>query len=91
MAAWNEMFPDCKPRVLQPRTPINHPFVEVPRLGCEFGDYDCCETDDDVLYRIASPLAEQFLVSTTAMRIRLEKLGLLYREVPLPCTLAGAA
>jgi len=82
MAAWDEMFPDRKPRVLQPRTPINHPFVEVPRVDCQIGDHDCSETDDNVLDRIARPLAEQFLVSPIAMRIRLEKLGLLHREVP---------
>jgi hypothetical protein len=81
MAAWDEMFPDRKPRVLQPRVPIDHPFVEVPRIECRIGDYDCSE-DDDLLDRIARPLAGMFLVSAIAMRIRLEKLGLLLREVP---------
>jgi hypothetical protein len=42
-----------------------------------------------VLDRIARPLAEQFLVSPIAMRIRLEKLGLLHREVPHQRILAG--
>ena len=32
---------------------------------------------------VARPLAEQFVVSPIAMRIRLEMLGLLIREVPL--------
>ena len=82
MAAWEEMFPDRKPRVLQTRTPINHPFVEVPRVESQVGDRDCSETDDNVLDSIARPLAEQFLVSPIAMRIRLEKLGLLHRAVP---------
>ena len=89
MAAWDEMFPDRKPRVPQPRTPVNHPFVEVPRVECQIGDHDCSETDDNVLDRIARPLAEQFLVSPIAMRIRLEKLGLLHREVPHQRILAG--
>lgn len=89
MAAWDETFPDRKPRVLQPRTPINHPFVEVPRVECQIGDHDCSETDDNVLDRIARPLAEQFLVSPIAMRIRLEKLGLLHRELPHQRILAG--
>jgi hypothetical protein len=91
MAAWDKMFPDRKPRVLQPRTPINHPFVEVPRITCQIGDYDGSETDDNLLDRIARPLAEQFLVSPIAMRIRLEKLGLLYREVPHQRIFAGGA
>jgi hypothetical protein len=37
MATWDEMFPDRKPRFLQPRTPINHPFVEVQRVECQIG------------------------------------------------------
>jgi Predicted Zn peptidase len=90
MAAWDEMFPDRKPRVLQPRTRFNHPFVEVPRVVYRVGNDDCPETDDNVLDRIARPLAEQFLVSPIAMRIRLEKLGLLHREVPLQRILAGS-
>jgi hypothetical protein len=53
-------------------------------------DYDCFETDN-VLDLIASPLAEQFLVSPISMRIRLEKLGLLPREVPHQRILAGGA
>jgi len=81
-ATWNELFSDRKQRVLQPRTPISHPFVEVPRIRLRIGKVDCSETDDNALERIARPLAERFLVSPIAMRIRLEKLGLLLREVP---------
>lgn len=78
MAAWDELFPDRKPRVLQSRPLINRPFVEVPRIW----DQDCSVTDDNVLDRIGRQLAEQFLVSPIAMRIRLEKLRLLRREAP---------
>ena len=90
-AAWDEVFPDRKQRVLQPRTPMNHPFVEVPRIGYQIGHLDCSETDDEVLDRIARPLAQKFVVSPIAMRIRLEKLGLLHREVPLQRLLADGA
>jgi hypothetical protein len=90
-AAWDEMFPDRKPRVLQPRVRINHPFVEVRRIECQIGDYDCSEDDDSLLDRIARPLAGRFLVSPIAMRIRLEKLGLLLREVPQQRFLPGGA
>jgi hypothetical protein len=76
IAAWDEMFPG----ILQPRT----------RVGWQMWDYDCFETDN-VLDLIASPLAEQFLVSPISMRIRLEKLGLLPREVPHQRILAGGA
>jgi IrrE N-terminal-like domain len=91
MAAWNETFPDRKQRVLQSRAQIEHPFVEVPRIEYQIGDLDCSETDDEMLDRIARPLAEQFLVSPIAMCIRLEKLGLLLREVPRQRILIGGA
>jgi Zn-dependent peptidase ImmA (M78 family) len=81
-AAWDAMFPDRKQRVLQPWTPIPHPYVEIPRINYRVGDLECSEPDDDALDRIARPFAERFLVSPIAMRIRLEKLGLLLREVP---------
>ncbi len=73
-AAWDEAFPDRKQRVLQPETPIEHPFVEI---GCDFDD-----DEDRVLDSFVRPFAERFLVSPIAMRIRLEKLGLLHRVVP---------
>jgi Zn-dependent peptidase ImmA (M78 family) len=89
-AAWEEEFPDRKPRVIQPNAPISHPFVEVPRIKMEFCGQDWSETVDDALDRIARPLAEKFLVSPIAMRIRLERLGLLHREVPHQHLLSGA-
>lgn len=91
MAAWDEMFPDRKPRVIAPTVPVEHPFVEVRRVECRIGDFDCSETDDNVLDGIARPFAERFLVSPIAMRIRLEKLGLLHRAVPHQRILAGGA
>jgi hypothetical protein len=91
MAAWDEMFPDRKPRVIAPTVPVEHPFVELRRVECRIGDFDCSETDDNVLDGIARPLAEQFLVSPIAMRIRLEKLGLLHRAVPHQRIIAGGA
>ena len=89
-AAWDEMFPDRKQRVIAPSRPVSHPFVEVPLTQWEFCGQDWSETVDDALDCIARPLAEQFLVSPIAMRIRLEKLGLLLREVPHQHLLAGA-
>jgi Zn-dependent peptidase ImmA (M78 family) len=82
MAAWDESFPDRKQRVIQPRMPTSHPFVEIRRVARHIGEIDCSESDDELLDRIARPFAEIFLVSPIAMRIRLEKLGLLLREVP---------
>lgn len=90
-AAWDEMYPDRKPRVIQPSVPVSHPFVEVARMNLIFGSKPLwTESVDEALDRIAQPLAEKFLVSPIAMRIRLEKLGLLLREVPQQYLFAGA-
>jgi Zn-dependent peptidase ImmA (M78 family) len=82
MAAWDEAFPDRKQRVLQPATPIDHPFVEIARFECLIPGIEYTESDEQALDRFAKPFAERFLVSPIAMRIRLEKLGLLRRVVP---------
>lgn len=82
-AEWDEAFPDRKQRVLQPATPIDHPFVEIARFECRIPGAEFTETDDQALDSFAKPLAETFLVSPIAMRIRLERLGLLHRTVPL--------
>jgi Zn-dependent peptidase ImmA (M78 family) len=90
-AAWDEMFPDRKQRVIAPSATINHPFVEVTQMKLLLGRKPVwTESIDEALERIARPLAEQFLVSPTAMRIRLERLGLLLREMPHQHLLAGA-
>jgi Zn-dependent peptidase ImmA (M78 family) len=91
MAAWDEMFPDRKPRVLQPEMPVVHPYVEIERMMDEFGNLIGAGADDYVLENFARPFAEQFMVSPMAMRIRLEKLGLLLREVPHQRILAAGA
>jgi hypothetical protein len=80
--AWGELFPDRKQRVLQPRTPIEHPFVEIARIRASFGGFDISESENKTLERFCRPLAERFVVSPIAMRIRLEKLELLLRAVP---------
>ena len=81
-AAWDEAFPDRKRRVLAPETPAEHPFVEVPQISCSIAGHEWTESADEALDGIARPFAELFVVSPIAMRIRLEKLGLLMREVP---------
>jgi hypothetical protein len=48
-------------------------------------------SDDLVLEHFVKPFADRFLVSAMAMRIRLEKLGLLHREVPHQRILTGGA
>ncbi len=90
-AAWDEAFPDRKQRVLQPATSIDHPFVEIARFECRIPGAEFTETDDQALDSFAKPFAEKFLVSPIAMRIRLGRLGLLHRTVPLQCLLTDGA
>lgn len=80
MEAWDGMFPDRKPRVLQPSARVAHPYVEIARSDhwAGRGDGDRIDAEMDAFAR---PFAEHFLVSPMAMRIRLEKLGLLHRDV----------
>ena len=77
-AAWDHAFPGRKQRVLQPATPIDHPFVEITRFECRIPGAKFSETDDQAVDSFAKPFAETFLVSPIAMRIRLERLGLLH-------------
>lgn len=90
-AAWDEAFPDRKQRVLQPAAPIDHPFVEIARFECRNPGAAVTEADDQALDSFAKPFAERFLVSPIAMRIRLERLGLLHRTVPLQRLLSDGA
>lgn len=91
LAAWDDAFPDRKPRVLKPTTPIDHSFVEFSRQTYVTPARMEAETDDQALDRFAMPFAKKFLVSPIAMRIRLEKLGLLHRTVPLQRLLSDGA
>jgi len=71
-AAWDEMFPDRKRRVIAPKAPVEHPFVEMPRISCSIAEHDWTESFEEALDGIARPCAEKFPVSPIAMRIRLE-------------------
>lgn len=90
-AAWDEIFPDRKQRVLQPSEPVDHSFVEIIRGGHKLCGAEYIDGDDQTLDFFAKPFAEKFLVSPIAMRIRLEKLGLLHRTVPLQRLLSDGA
>lgn len=90
-AAWDEAFPDRKQRVLRPSEPVDHPFVEVARFANRIPGAPSAEDDDEALDRFARPFAERFLVSPIAMRIRLERLGLLHRSVPLQRLLSAGS
>jgi IrrE N-terminal-like domain len=69
--AWRDRFGNDHPRILRRKD-------RIAAVVCSFEQAH----DDDVLEHFARPFAEQFMVSPIAMRIRLERLSLLHREVP---------
>jgi hypothetical protein len=67
--------------------PPNEQYVVPARWESMAFGIDLSESDADVMYWIARPLAERFGVSVQAMRIRLEQIGLLLRRPPEQATL----
>jgi Zn-dependent peptidase ImmA (M78 family) len=80
--AWHKRFGNTNPRILRHMNRIalpsyvNDEIAEV--LFCSFEQ----QQYEKVLKEFVRPFADKFLVSMVAMRIRLEKLGLIHREVP---------
>jgi Zn-dependent peptidase ImmA (M78 family) len=81
MQAWYGRFGNDHPRVLCRKHQIVLPDDTEDEIVAAVRAFD--EADYDEAMRLfARPFAEQFLVTPFAMRIRLERLGLLHREVP---------
>jgi uncharacterized protein DUF955 len=79
MQAWRNQFSNYNPRMIRRTDRIVVCCDEGDEIG--MAEFERAQ-DNEVLELFARPLAAQFLVSPVAMRIRLEKLGLLLREVP---------
>jgi Zn-dependent peptidase ImmA (M78 family) len=79
--AWRERFGESNGRIL---TRKNRPTLpgnlndEMAKSLREFGQ----QRDDEALNQFVRPFAQKFQVSMVSMRIRLERIGLLRREVP---------
>jgi len=81
MRAWRDTFGNDHPRILRRKDRIVVPGDAEDEIVTAVRAFD--ETrDNEAIEHFARPFAEQFLVSPVAMRIRLERLGLLHREVP---------
>ena len=79
MVAWRGRFSDGHPRIIRRKQrPEARPSADLDRSLARLTQ----NQDDADLERFARPLADDFEVSAVAMRIRLEELGLLHREVP---------
>jgi Zn-dependent peptidase ImmA (M78 family) len=79
--AWRDKFGNDHPRMLRRKDRIVVPCDAEEETATAVRALDQTR-DDQAMEHFAQPFAEQFLVSSVAMRIRLEKLGLLHREVP---------
>jgi hypothetical protein len=81
MHAWYDRFGNNHPRVLDRTNRIVVPGGAEDEIVTAVRAFD--ETrDNKAMEDFARPFAKEFLVSAVAMRIRLERLGLLLREVP---------
>ena len=88
--AWRDRFGNDHPRMLRRKDRIVVPCDVDEETAAVVRSFDQSR-DDEVLEHFARPLAEQFMVSRIAMRIRLEKLNLLHREVPRQVGLFGCS
>jgi Zn-dependent peptidase ImmA (M78 family) len=75
--AWRQRFGNTNARVVRRKNRITLPgYVndEIAAALCSFEQ----QHDDEVLKEFVRPFADKFLVSMVAMRIRLEKIGLIH-------------
>ena len=87
-AAWDEAFPGLRCHVMDRSNReaiVNIADAEERELELNAEDWH----NEQAMEHFARPFAQRFLVSPQAMRIRLEKLGLLLRESPKLRVLSG--
>jgi Zn-dependent peptidase ImmA (M78 family) len=83
MHAWNTMLEDTRPRIVDARADHGGAYVDLGRWSLHLaGEVVELESVDEAMERFAKPFAELFKVSAQAMRIRLERMGLLVRGTP---------
>jgi hypothetical protein len=81
LQTWRERFGNDHPRMLRRKDRIVIPCNMDEEAAAIVRSFEQAR-DDEVLEHFARPFAERFMVSPIAMRIRLEKLCLLHRDVP---------
>jgi hypothetical protein len=86
MEAWPDKLGNDHPYILRRKSFFGLPYDMDPKLA---GVLRFFEQSD--LYDFVRPFAKKFRVSSIAMRIRLEKLGLIRLEVPRPESLLARA
>jgi Zn-dependent peptidase ImmA (M78 family) len=90
ISAWRERFGNTNARVLRRKIRQALPVDINEEIAVELRAFDR-HRDQEALNEFVRPFAETFAVSMVSMRIRLEQIGLLHREVPLRRSSTSAA
>ena len=88
-AAWQDLLGRTKPLLLSDLRPNGKAMSQAEALIYKQGKGEADAVDNALFESVAEPIARRFAVSRTAMRIRLEKLGLLLRAEPMQQSLKG--
>jgi Zn-dependent peptidase ImmA (M78 family) len=79
---WMEYLGRTRPLLLSDLQPNGSVMMRAQTIIYEQGRSETGAVDDALFEEVAKPIARRFGVSAPAMRIRLEKLGLLLRQAP---------
>jgi Zn-dependent peptidase ImmA (M78 family) len=88
-AEWQDRLSRNKPLLVSDLRPNNRVMLRAETLIRQQGRGEAEAVDDALLESVAEPIARRFGVSRIAMRIRLEKLGLMVREEPVQHSMTG--
>jgi Zn-dependent peptidase ImmA (M78 family) len=88
-AEWQDRLGRTKPLLLSDLRPNEKVMSRAGTLIHEQGKGETDAVDDALFESVAEPIARRFGVSRAAMRIRLEKLGLLLRAEPAQQSMKG--
>lgn len=91
LGEWKERMGRTRPLLLSELRPSGRVMMRAQTMIYEQSRTEAGAVDDALFEEVAKPIARRFAVSPSAMRIRLEKLGLLLREVPKQASLQVGA
>lgn len=86
---WKERLGRSSPLLVRDLRPNGLVMKRAERRVHELGQHEVDAVDDALLEEVARPVAQRFRVSRAAMRIRLERMGLMLRKEPDQKTLQG--
>ena len=87
---WQECFNRKRPLLLSDLKPNVNVMMRAHNLMCAQGKTEVAAVNDTLFEEVSKPIARRFGVSPSAMRIRLEELGLLLRAAPKQAALTDS-